>query len=134
MVFHINAPDFILIQITFFKEKPYNIYLIDFIFFAFSYIDSHKFGQRRFGGDFGQDKLFRGSLQVFRERFFLMKYDIRISLRFPAGCSAVAMNVSVFIGREMIMNHIFYLGNVQSASGKIGGNQDMATAVTEFIQ
>ena len=44
MVFHINPPNFIFIQVTFFKEKPYNIYLIDFIFFALSYILGHKFG------------------------------------------------------------------------------------------
>lgn len=35
MVFHINPPNFIFIQVTLFKEKPYNIYLIDFIFLPF---------------------------------------------------------------------------------------------------
>ena len=33
------------------------------------------------------------------------------------GCPAVTMDVSVFIDREMVMNHIFYLGDIQSTGG-----------------
>ena len=48
--------------------------------------------------------------------------------------SGVTMDVSVFIDREMVMNHIFYLGDIQSAGGKVCGYQDLATTVTEVIQ
>ena len=38
VVFYINPSYFVFIKVSFFKEKSHNIYLIDFIFLAFSYI------------------------------------------------------------------------------------------------
>ena len=62
-----------------------------------------------------------------------MKDNIRITFGFPAGGTSVAVNVSVFIGRQMIMYYILYFGDIQSASGQIGRNKHMATSVAEFI-
>ena len=63
-----------------------------------------------------------------------MQDEVCIALRIPTGRTAGTVNISIFACRHVIVDDMMHLRDIQSASCKVGTDENITTAIAELIE
>ena len=133
MVDYVDAAYIVRLQSSFLAKKTYDVHLAKFVFLSSPYVERSP--NRALRGDrLIIDADFPIGVNKIGQRLGRAFDDVGRPLVIPTRGATGAMREVVGVERKMIMDNGTHLGDVQSASGQIGGYEYVATAGAKLIQ
>ena len=127
MVDYVDTADVVRLQSSFLAQETYDVHLAEFVLLSAPYVERSP--NRTLRGDrliINAD--FPIGVNKIGQRLGRSFDDVGRPLVVPTRGATGAMREVVGVERKMIMDYGAYLGDVQSASGQIGGYEYVATA------